>query len=329
MGKLITPCVAKNRLPLCVNLVKNVKNQSFDRSKSSLPLLSFFPMQKESDDINMVEWLSSPVLGWEGDNSELGANKANDEFTPKKRLCARVNSISIDTSHLAPHATDDQRADLLLTTPLSAMSTMLSIPEMLGLTDSSVYESPFSNCSLLDGNEDLCEELDSNWDLQCFSDSRHSNSETDEKQIDSKSSKPKDVEPIHSELLSMNATLATEQSNNPKKRTRVARKRTYTRPARSTDGHGGSVKRPRNAFIIYRNENTHRIVCENPEIPFAQLSRAIGEQWRQESEEVRGSYYRKADEEKAELLKMYPDFKFQKRHTDEIMRRKGTKSKWY
>ena len=107
----------------------------------------------------------------------------------------------------------------------------------------------------------------------------------------------------------------------PEAEQRGVKRKGYSRKPRSTDGHGNKIKRPRNAFIIYRTDNAGRVKKARPDLPFTELSRFLGEMWRNETPEVREKYNQLAEEEKANHAKMYPDFKFLKRDTNEIKRR--------
>ncbi|KAH8926201.1 hypothetical protein BT69DRAFT_1201680, partial [Atractiella rhizophila] len=61
--------------------------------------------------------------------------------------------------------------------------------------------------------------------------------------------------------------------------------------------------RPRNAWIIYRSEKLKEL---KPQAPQAELSKALGEMWRNEPPEVKKEYERKAEVEKAQHNKAFP-----------------------
>lgn len=72
------------------------------------------------------------------------------------------------------------------------------------------------------------------------------------------------------------------------------------------------VKKPSNAFMIYRSEKVSEIVEAQPESRKEQtkLSKAIGEMWRQESDEVKATFIARATVEKHEFELANPDYKY-------------------
>ena len=75
----------------------------------------------------------------------------------------------------------------------------------------------------------------------------------------------------------------------------------------------GHIKRPRNAFIIFRS---HYLATENSRIPstvesnHANLSRIAGEVWRNLPDEERAIWFRRANEEKEAHAKLYPGYRY-------------------
>jgi hypothetical protein len=85
------------------------------------------------------------------------------------------------------------------------------------------------------------------------------------------------------------------------------------------------VKRPRNAFIIYRQEKSANVDYEC--ISIFNVSKIIGQQWKNESEQVKQFYRLKAKIESDELKIRLPDHVFRRRNSSTISRRiKGLKT---
>ncbi|KAI6252264.1 hypothetical protein MCOR19_011122 [Pyricularia oryzae] len=73
------------------------------------------------------------------------------------------------------------------------------------------------------------------------------------------------------------------------------------------------IRRPRNAFILYRTHHQARIVAENPKLPNPEISKIIGFQWRDEPESVKETWKKLAEEDKRKHARLYPNYKFQPR----------------
>ncbi|KAJ9133585.1 HMG box protein [Pleurostoma richardsiae] len=73
------------------------------------------------------------------------------------------------------------------------------------------------------------------------------------------------------------------------------------------------VPRPRNAFILYRQHHQAGVVAQHPGLANPEISKIIGEQWRDQPEEVKSSWKRLAEEEKARHQRQYPDYRYQPR----------------
>ncbi|MCJ1428682.1 hypothetical protein MMC29_006593, partial [Sticta canariensis] len=50
------------------------------------------------------------------------------------------------------------------------------------------------------------------------------------------------------------------------------------------------IPRPRNAFILYRQHHQAAVVAQNPGLANPEISKVIGDQWRQSPEEVKGHW---------------------------------------
>ncbi|KLU89560.1 hypothetical protein MAPG_08531, partial [Magnaporthiopsis poae ATCC 64411] len=70
------------------------------------------------------------------------------------------------------------------------------------------------------------------------------------------------------------------------------------------------IPRPRNAFILYRQNKQAQVAARNPGLPNPEISKIIGRQWRQETEEVKNFWRHNAVEEKRNHEKQYPGYKY-------------------
>nr|CED81987.1 SexM protein [Phycomyces nitens] len=68
------------------------------------------------------------------------------------------------------------------------------------------------------------------------------------------------------------------------------------------------IRRPKNAFMLYRQAVHPRILSANSSLHNKDISRTAGEMWRNEKEEVRKYYERKADEERLYHSKKFPGY---------------------
>ncbi|KAI8960855.1 hypothetical protein F5Y11DRAFT_249528 [Daldinia sp. FL1419] len=73
------------------------------------------------------------------------------------------------------------------------------------------------------------------------------------------------------------------------------------------------VPRPRNAFILYRQHYQGQVAARNPGLANPEISKLIGEQWREQPEEVKNNWKRLAEEEKIRHQRQYPDYRYQPR----------------
>ncbi|KAK0705052.1 hypothetical protein B0H67DRAFT_593040 [Lasiosphaeris hirsuta] len=73
------------------------------------------------------------------------------------------------------------------------------------------------------------------------------------------------------------------------------------------------VPRPRNAFILYRQHHQAAVVARNPGLANPEISKIIGENWRDEPEEHKNQWKRLAEEEKQRHQRQYPDYRYQPR----------------
>ncbi|KAJ4254866.1 slightly ste11-like protein [Fusarium torreyae] len=73
------------------------------------------------------------------------------------------------------------------------------------------------------------------------------------------------------------------------------------------------IPRPRNAFILYRQHHQAQVVSRNPNLSNPDISKIIGEQWKDESQEIKDNWKSLADEEKQRHQRQYPDYRYQPR----------------
>ncbi|RMJ06914.1 hypothetical protein CDV36_013489 [Fusarium kuroshium] len=73
------------------------------------------------------------------------------------------------------------------------------------------------------------------------------------------------------------------------------------------------IPRPRNAFILYRQHHQAQVVARNPHLSNPDISKIIGEQWKDEAEDVKANWKSLADEEKQRHQRQYPDYRYQPR----------------
>ncbi|KAI1780662.1 hypothetical protein F4818DRAFT_451067 [Hypoxylon cercidicola] len=73
------------------------------------------------------------------------------------------------------------------------------------------------------------------------------------------------------------------------------------------------VPRPRNAFILYRQHYQGQVAARHPGLANPEISKLIGEQWREQPEDVKDSWKRLAEEEKIRHQRQYPDYRYQPR----------------
>ncbi|KAI2617459.1 hypothetical protein GGR54DRAFT_207757 [Hypoxylon sp. NC1633] len=73
------------------------------------------------------------------------------------------------------------------------------------------------------------------------------------------------------------------------------------------------VPRPRNAFILYRQHYQGQVAALHPGLANPEISKLIGEQWREQPEEIKNNWKRLAEEEKIRHQRQYPDYRYQPR----------------
>nr|AVP71792.1 MAT1-2-1 [Juglanconis sp.] len=81
------------------------------------------------------------------------------------------------------------------------------------------------------------------------------------------------------------------------------------------------IPRPPNPFIIYRAAHHKTVADAHPEASNNEISKKIGRQWQNESEEVRDAYRAKAAEIKAAFIQIHPGYKYKPRKSSDVKRR--------
>ncbi|POR38139.1 Repressor of filamentous growth 1 [Tolypocladium paradoxum] len=79
------------------------------------------------------------------------------------------------------------------------------------------------------------------------------------------------------------------------------------------------IPRPRNAdqpaaaFILYRQHHQAQVTADNPKLSNPDISKIIGEKWKNEAEEAKQYWKKLAEEEKARHQNQYPNYRYQPR----------------
>ncbi|KAK3304061.1 uncharacterized protein B0T15DRAFT_228473 [Chaetomium strumarium] len=118
------------------------------------------------------------------------------------------------------------------------------------------------------------------------------------------------------------ASIDTEEANRSKIESLSLRTPTTASPRPAIDAGrdliclctpAPKVPRPRNAFILYRQHHQAQVVQQNPGLANPEISKIIGEQWRDEPEERKNQWKLLAEEEKQRHQRQYPDYRYQPR----------------
>ncbi|CAG8745046.1 12880_t:CDS:2 [Cetraspora pellucida] len=79
------------------------------------------------------------------------------------------------------------------------------------------------------------------------------------------------------------------------------------------------LRRPMNAFLIFNKEMRPKVLEMNPNMSVAEISKTIGENWRNMSEDERERYLQKARDLKSEFHESHPDFVYTRRSKAELI----------
>ncbi|RPA87197.1 hypothetical protein BJ508DRAFT_321085 [Ascobolus immersus RN42] len=73
------------------------------------------------------------------------------------------------------------------------------------------------------------------------------------------------------------------------------------------------IPRPRNAFILFRQHHHAQVVSANPGKANPEISKIIGEMWRESTPESKAIWQKHADDEKQKHLQRFPEYRYQPR----------------
>ncbi|KAI0414982.1 hypothetical protein F5X98DRAFT_365497 [Xylaria grammica] len=102
----------------------------------------------------------------------------------------------------------------------------------------------------------------------------------------------------------------------------IARLSLYTPTTARSDGpreliclcaKAPKVPRPRNAFILYRQAWQGHFAAQHPGLANPEISKLIGEKWREQPESVKNEWKQLAEEEKIRHQRQYPGYRYQPR----------------
>ncbi|GJN74395.1 SNF2 family helicase [Purpureocillium lilacinum] len=86
------------------------------------------------------------------------------------------------------------------------------------------------------------------------------------------------------------------------------------------------IPRPRNAFILYRQHHQAQVTADNPKLSNPDISKIIGEKWKNEDEDVKQTWKNLAEEEKQRHQTQYPNYRYQPRRGNKPQAGWGTTS---
>ncbi|USW48051.1 Putative High mobility group box domain-containing protein [Septoria linicola] len=76
------------------------------------------------------------------------------------------------------------------------------------------------------------------------------------------------------------------------------------------------IPRPRNAFILYRQNQQAQVVAQNPGLANPEISKIIGEQWQNQPAEIKNRWKALAEEEKLRHQQQYPSYRYQPKRSN-------------
>ncbi|CAG8587546.1 22315_t:CDS:10 [Dentiscutata erythropus] len=116
------------------------------------------------------------------------------------------------------------------------------------------------------------------------------------------------------------ATQQTQSTTTPQPQLRTPQTigSTSTTPV-SSARRDRKLRRPMNAFLIFNKEMRPKVLEMNPNMSVAEISKTIGENWRNMSEDERERYLQKARDLKSEFHESHPDFVYTRRSKAELI----------
>ncbi|CAG8694785.1 13039_t:CDS:1 [Acaulospora morrowiae] len=81
-------------------------------------------------------------------------------------------------------------------------------------------------------------------------------------------------------------------------------------PCKKTRGKKGRITRPQNAFILYRKDNQAKIKEDNPDAKFEQVSKIVGDLWKNESNSRKNNYILLSNLCTLVHQDLFPNYKF-------------------
>ncbi|ORX98560.1 hypothetical protein K493DRAFT_213989 [Basidiobolus meristosporus CBS 931.73] len=84
------------------------------------------------------------------------------------------------------------------------------------------------------------------------------------------------------------------------------------------DNSSPKLKRPMNAYLLFNKEMRHKLLETNPNMSVSEISKEIGDRWKNLNEEERNRYFTEAQSIKREFLVSNPDFVYTRRSKAEI-----------
>ncbi|KFA51512.1 hypothetical protein S40293_06325 [Stachybotrys chartarum IBT 40293] len=86
------------------------------------------------------------------------------------------------------------------------------------------------------------------------------------------------------------------------------------------------VRRPPNAYILYRRDRHNIVKQNNPGITNNEISSVLGRAWQEEDPQVRAEYSTMARQIKEALLEKYPDYQYRPRRAGEKKTRRSRRA---
>ncbi|KAL8733627.1 MAG: hypothetical protein Q9166_002037 [cf. Caloplaca sp. 2 TL-2023] len=96
---------------------------------------------------------------------------------------------------------------------------------------------------------------------------------------------------------------------------------TATEPKANAKSKKDKVARPPNAFILYRQHHHPLVKSQNPDLHNNQISIMLGQQWQNETADVKAQFKSMAEDIKKKHLNAHPTYQYQPRKPNEKKRR--------